>query len=147
MMEIQGQGPLSPKDKDVYKQEFAKSVELFQNSLNEYEKAGVNHFHEGYVVTNTRFSNDAIAYANCRNLKLMSWDYPVGMSLRELIEKFKLHPITCLTSLTKKDKKDLLLAGVVSCADISKKTDILRKLKMNNDKIRNVINEAGAICP
>ncbi|MBI5345701.1 MAG: hypothetical protein HZB76_00945 [Chlamydiae bacterium] len=34
-----GSGPISPKDKAIYKQEFARSVDLFKESLEEFEKA------------------------------------------------------------------------------------------------------------
>ena len=39
-------------------------------------------FHQGWVVTNTRFSDDAAQYGMCMNLNLVGWDYPRGNSLR-----------------------------------------------------------------
>lgn len=36
----------------------------------------------GYVVTNSRFTQDAIQYAECAGLGLISWDYPKEGSLK-----------------------------------------------------------------
>jgi hypothetical protein len=41
-------------------------------------------FHQGWLVTNTRFTGDAIQYGNCAGLKLIGWDYPAEGSLKDL---------------------------------------------------------------
>ena len=64
--------------------------------------------HQGWLVTNTRFSSDAIQYGVCAGLKLLGWDYPVNESLKDQIDALGLYPITCLTSLTKTEKQRLL---------------------------------------
>ena len=53
-------------------------------------------FHQGWVVTNTRFSSDAIQYGTCAGLHLLGWDYPVNGSLKDQIDEAGLYPITCL---------------------------------------------------
>ena len=40
-----------------------------------------------WVVTNTRFTKDAIVYGNCTGLYLLSWDYPKGNSIKERIDR------------------------------------------------------------
>ncbi len=64
--------------------------------------------HEGWLVTNTRFTDDALQYGECSGLRMISWDYPEKGSLRERIDLSGLHPITALQSLTKKEKQSLL---------------------------------------
>lgn len=73
---------------------------------------------EGWLVTNTRFTDDALAYGSCAGLKLLGWNTgPLGESLERMIDVRGLHPITCLTSLKTEQKKMLLAEGIVLCQD------------------------------
>lgn len=67
-----------------------------------------------WIFTNTRFSTDAIKYAQCQNLKLTSWGYPKGDGVMDLIERTHLHPLTMVDGLSKEDKMRLMNAGVVT---------------------------------
>ena len=40
---------------------------------------------------------------------MLGWDYPVKGSLKNLIDALGLYPITCLTSLTKKEKQNIVI--------------------------------------
>ncbi|HBD02361.1 MAG: hypothetical protein UX38_C0007G0004 [Microgenomates group bacterium GW2011_GWC1_46_16] len=71
-----------------------------------------------WIVTNTRFSTDAIKYAECQKIKLTSWGYPKGEGIVDLIEKTHLHPITILEGLTIQDRQRLFAAGVVTCRQL-----------------------------
>lgn len=71
-----------------------------------------------WIITNTRFSTDAITYSDCQNIRLMSWGYPKGKGLVDLIEETGLHPITILDNLTQTDKVRLLTAGIVTCQQL-----------------------------
>lgn len=62
----------------------------------------------GMIVTNTRFSQDAMQYGKCVGLKVVSWDYPAGNSLKDWIDRSGYHPITSLASLRTKEKQFLL---------------------------------------
>lgn len=70
------------------------------------------------IATNTRFTADAITYANCYQILLISWDYPNRGSLKERIEISGLYPITCLNSLTKNEKQRLLKEEIVLCKEL-----------------------------
>ncbi len=48
------------------------------------------------LATNTRFTSDAIQYADCVGMKLLGWRYPEGAGLEQLVEKHALYPITIL---------------------------------------------------
>ncbi len=96
---------------------------------------------EGWVVTNTRFSPDALQYANCSGIKLLSWDFPQGNGLKDLVERYFLYPITCLTSITKLEKEKLLLENIVFCEDILVKQDRLRKVGVIDRRINLVLDE------
>lgn len=69
------------------------------------------HFHQGWLVTNTKVTSKVKEYAQCVGLKVISWDYPPEGSLRSLIEESGLIPVTALTSLRQADKRDLWRRG------------------------------------
>lgn len=100
---------------------------------------------KGMVVTNTRFSDDAIQYAECAGLKLMSWDYPRGDSLKDRIDRLGYHPLTSLSRLNKTEKQFLLDKGIVLCRDLPKHSDILQSMGFNKQKMERVLTEARAL--
>lgn len=102
--------------------------------------------HTGWVVTNTRFTKDAIAYARCSNLRLLSWNYPLDYSLKMLVEKYRLYPITTLSSLTKEEKSQLLHMDMVLCSELSKDIGILEKIGVSSARINGVIEECHFVC-
>jgi Holliday junction resolvase len=101
---------------------------------------------EGWVVTNTRFTSDAIQYATCSGLKLISWDYPKGTSLRERIDRSGLHPITSLTTMTKEEKKFHLSQGQVLCSDLCKNPGLMDKYGISKSRKKKILKEAHALC-
>ncbi|PKV50558.1 restriction endonuclease [Aquimarina sp. MAR_2010_214] len=62
------------------------------------------HLKQGWLVTNTRFTTDAVNYGKCVRLTLLSWDYPKNNGLKANIDTYALYPVTALTTLTKKEK-------------------------------------------
>lgn len=101
---------------------------------------------EGWIVTNTRFTSDAIQYGTCSNLKLIGWDFPKRGNLKERIDISGLHPITCLTTLTKREKDVLLERELVLCREMINAEDILKELRISEQRISNIINEAIDVC-
>lgn len=102
--------------------------------------------HQGWLVTNTKFSSDAIKYGSCVGLKLLGWDYPVKESLKDLIDDLGLYPITCLTTLTRSEKQKLLDNKIVLCKEIFDNKNYLHDIGINETKIKKVIEEAQQLC-
>ena len=102
--------------------------------------------HKGWVVTNTRFSIDAINYGTCIGLNLLSWDFPLNASLKTLIDSLGLYPITCLTSLTRIEKQRLLDRKVVLCKEILNNKHLLEISGVKDTRINSVIKEAEQLC-
>lgn len=98
---------------------------------------------QGWVVTNTRFTSDALAFGTCSGLKLLSWDHPQEQNLKQLVEQNHLFPVTALTSLTKSDKQILLEKGVVLCRHIMDTPQVLNVLQMNETKRRRIMAEVS----
>ena len=122
----------------------ARFVDLTKgHDLNESDSPKI---HEGWLVTNTKLTADAIQYANCAGLNLIAWDYPTRGNLQDLILETGVHPLTFLTTLTMKEKSDLLGRGLVMCRDLKKNDALLRSLGFPEQKIKDVISEIDKVC-
>ena len=101
-------------------------------------------FH-GWVVTNTRFTKDAMDYGRCIGLRMVSWDYPKNESLKDMVEQTGLFPVTVLTLLNRKQKQGLLDKEIVLCRQLLEKPGILNTLGLKGNKIDKVLDEARAL--
>ncbi len=100
---------------------------------------------EGWLVTNTRFTRNAIRYSQCSNLTLLAWDYPHGHGLFAMIEEAKVHPITCLTTLSEGEKHRLLDNKIVLCKNIQV-AHLLEEYGVKPARIPQVMDEAKLLC-
>ncbi len=100
---------------------------------------------EGWIVTNTRFTDDAISYGVCTGLVMLGWDYPNKSSLKHRIGLAGLHPVTCLSSLNRKEKEFLLDKGVVLCRMVPDELDLLRELGLSDARITKVERECDEL--
>ena len=97
---------------------------------------------EGWLVTNTKFTSTAIEYGSCQGgMKMIGWNYPPVGNLHDMIIEAKLHPLTCLTSMTGREKNLLLERGVVLCRTILDNPDLLYAIGLNDSKSKKVIEE------
>lgn len=103
-------------------------------------------FHQGWVVTNTRFTRDAIQYGTCAGLFLLGWDFPKKGSLKDLIDKSGLYPLTCLTMLTKTEKAALLVSGVVLCKEIYEDESRLSNVIIKPNRVKIILDEVRQLC-
>jgi len=103
-------------------------------------------FEEGWVVTNTRFTTDAIRYGKCANLKLLSWDYPKGNGIKDKIDQLGLYPITVSTLLSEREKNFLLSRDVVLCQELINDTFYLDHLGINNPRKKRILEEMKELC-
>ena len=103
-------------------------------------------FHQGWVVTNTKFSIDAIQYGQCCGLYLLGWNYPDRRSLRELIDETGLHPLTCLTTLTHNEKQQLLQDRIVLCKELCDNPAVLENLKISPQRLKAILQEGNQLC-
>ena len=109
-------------------------------------KGHIGKYHQGWVVTNTRFSEDALQYARCMNLHLVGWDYPKNDGLKDWIDESGLHPITSLTTLTIAEKQKLLDSKIVLCQTLNQDYDVLSSIGVLPPRLQKVIDECSALC-
>ncbi len=100
----------------------------------------------GWVVTNTRFTRDALDYGLCAGLYLLSWDHPKGNSLRERIDRLGLYPITVSTLLTKREKQFLLSRDIVLCRQLHKDNFYLDHLGVSDSRKARILEEVNMLC-
>lgn len=100
----------------------------------------------GWVVTNTRFTEDAIKYGKCAGLYLLSWDYPVNDGLKDRIDRLGLYPITVSTLLSAREKQFLLSRDVVLCRQLWKDKFYLDHLGISQNRKEKILKEIGQLC-
>jgi hypothetical protein len=114
---------------------------------NEFDFGGRKRkLNERWLFTNTKFTEQAVKYGACTKLKLIGWNYPSSGNLHSIIDKFKLHPVTCITALSYQHKRDLVGRNVITCADVIKRTDILKEIGIRSEEeIGKIVAEAKEI--
>lgn len=100
----------------------------------------------GWVVTNTRFTTDALVYGNCIGLYLLGWDYPKNNGLKDRIDRLGLYPITVSTLLTNREKQFLLSRDVVLCRQLIGDAFYLDHLGVSEARKVKILNEIKQIC-
>ncbi|EKD65226.1 MAG: ATP-cone protein [uncultured bacterium] len=106
----------------------------------------IHKLNDVWLVTNTGITSDALDYALCSGVKVITWKYPEGNGLRDLIEKFVLHPLTVLTTLSQGQKQNLLNNHMVLCRDVINKPESLQILNLPKDKKSEILEEAEYVC-
>ena len=102
---------------------------------------------EAWLITNTKFTEKAIAYAECSGVRLIGWNYPTIGNLHDLIEETGVHPVTSLTSLSDNKKQQLMKQGIVLCESIRTQKDRLRAIGLSDDLIAQTVAESDSLCP
>ncbi|MBI2044334.1 restriction endonuclease [Candidatus Pacearchaeota archaeon] len=104
-------------------------------------------FDKAWIITNTRCSEQAKEYARGMGIKITSWEYPQGESLRDLIEEKKLYPLTVLNSLNHDINWKLSNAGIFLTKDLVEMDfDKLKsKTKIQENVLRKIVEESRAL--
>jgi len=103
---------------------------------------------QGWLVTNTRCSTDAIKFAECMGLRIVSWRYPQKESLEKMIENRRLYPVTILTSV-KRNILDILFRNkFILAKDIAviDQETFLSRSGLDTQTARMLKREADEIC-
>ena len=154
---------LAEKDKNVYAIECkfhsdAKAtsnvkVPLYINSrfLDVQKQWNTNpnnktHLKQGWLVTNTRFTEDALNYGKCIGLTLLSWDYPKNNGLKATIDSLALYPVTTLTTLTKREKHQLIEKNIVLVKELTNATKTMKNIGISDARIQGVLTEVKKLC-
>ncbi len=100
----------------------------------------------GILLTNTKFTAKAIQYGTCARLGLISWDYPQEGNLHQLIERTGVFPVTALTTLSRREKTELMNRNIVLCKAVLTNEAVLHELGLKQKRIGDVFTEVNALC-
>lgn len=98
-----------------------------------------------WVLSNTTFSEDALAYGECEGLILAAHNTDHYPLTRGLINEHGLHPVTCLGSLKVAHKRSLIEAGAVLCRDLLDQPEYLDPLRLDEKQRQRVRQECREI--
>ncbi|MBU90072.1 hypothetical protein CMO94_00910 [Candidatus Woesearchaeota archaeon] len=100
------------------------------------------------LVTNTKFSPQVITYSKGIGLELMGWKIPKDNSLECNIEKYKLYPVTMLSSLDKKKISELLRLNIILISELFDigSSRLSKILRIPKSKANKILEEANVLC-
>ncbi len=99
----------------------------------------------GFLITNTKFTSHALAYAQCAGIELIGWSYPAKGNLYDMIIETGAYPITALTTLKKAEKRLLIDKGIVSCDLLLKNRGVLRELAFTPEHAGEALAESAGL--
>ena len=111
------------------------------NFIWEQQKEHTGMHRKGWLVTNTKFTEDAVQYGTCAGLNLIGWNFPAKNNLKILIDESGLYPLTCLSSLTKSEKQSLLDQKIVLCKELRDNEKLLSDLHITEIRKRSILDE------
>jgi hypothetical protein len=98
-------------------------------------------FTQGWLVTNAILTVDAIAFGEYYQLKLLSWEYPVHKSIKNLVDQKALYPVTCLTTINLKEKQFLLENDCILVKEFMENQTLLNSMFKDPKKRELVLQE------
>jgi hypothetical protein len=126
----------------LYVRSRVNDIIKYRTSLPEYEGFEFT----GWVITNTRFSEDSINYGTCAGLKLLAWSYPEGNGLKEMLEREKVLPVTILSKLSMKDKQMLMDQGIATCQLLLSNLDNVDLSHLTPNRYQALVTELEGLC-
>jgi hypothetical protein len=117
----------------------------FDDIFNCDPKARACPIDRGLLVTNTKFTSEAIAYAECAGVELLGWGYPLQNSLFSLMSTTKVYPITTLTRLSHAEKNMLLDNRVVTVDQVQHDRRLLDTLHLPAERVGEILAEVEGL--
>lgn len=99
----------------------------------------------GLLITNTKFTSEAIAYAECAGVELLGWGYPADNNLFMHMVRTKVYPITALTGLSRTEKRLLIEHGVIAVDEIVQDRRMLDVLHLPSERVGELLAEAEGL--
>ncbi len=99
------------------------------------------------IVCNTKLTNHAKRYADCRGIKHIGWSAPKNRDLQTLIEEKRFYPVTYLRGLQVDSRKRLTSEGIVSLKQLVSENPktLRRKTGISRDKLELIISKAQEV--
>ena len=113
----------------------------------EPEKEQTDYENTMWVVTNTKFTDQSIKYAQCRGIRLTGWNHPRGASLEDVISQKKLYPVTVLPSLPKLVLPELVKRNIILAQDLLtyEKHDLISNFGVTEEIAEQLVREVSGL--
>lgn len=95
----------------------------------------------GILITNTKFTSEAIAYAECSGVELLGWGYPVENSLFMRMSRAAIYPITTVTGLSRAEKRLLIEQGTIAVDEVMNDRRLLDTLHLPSERVGEILAE------
>lgn len=99
----------------------------------------------GILITNTKFTSEAVAYAECAGVELLGWGYPIHDTLFMRMSRSRVYPITALTGLSRAEKNLLVNAGTIAVDEILDDRRRLDILHLSAERIGEILAETDGL--
>lgn len=102
----------------------------------------------GWLVTNTRFTSDALQYGSCSGLVLKSWRHPEKEGLEKMIEEKKMYPVTVMSGLSSAQIRKLMEHRIILMKDMASMAseDIAKLLSVPEKRAGDIREQAERLC-
>ena len=136
--------PHTPTNLDVSR----ISRAVFEDVTEGYE-LGMNNLKIDYsmIVCNTKLTNHAKQYADCRKIEHIGWSSPRNHDLQTMIQEKKFYPITFLKGLTADARKRLTSNGIVTLKQLVEKNPkvLQRQTGISREKFEVILGTAKEV--
>lgn len=105
-----------------------------------------NTLDEKWLITNTKFTSQAIQFARCSGLTLIGWSSPAKGNLQDMVDVSGLHPVTALTTISTSQKQQLINKGHVMCRSVGQQPEVLQEVGVGHRKLSGVLAEIYDLC-
>jgi hypothetical protein len=121
---------------------------IFEDVTEGYE-LGLNNLKIDFalIVCNTKLSDHAKRYADCRKIEHIGWSSPKNRDLQTMIEEKKLYPITFLKALSADARKRLTSNGIILLKQLTEQNMVVlrRQTGISKEKAASLIDDAHSI--
>jgi hypothetical protein len=112
-------------------------------------KLGLNNLKvdKAMIVCNTKLSEHAKRYAECRGIYHIGWSSPTNHDLQTMIEERQLYPITNLRRLNRVSRKRLVSNGIILLKQLTEKNpkELRRQTGIPQKDLESIIRRSRAI--
>ena len=117
--------------------------------ITEGHELGLNNLKIDYamIVCNTKLSEHAKRYADCRGIKHIGWSSPKKCDLQTMIEEKKLYPLTFLKGLNANTRTRLASNGIITLKQLTEQTPtaLRHQTGISKEKFESILDKAKAI--
>jgi hypothetical protein len=121
---------------------------VFEDVTEAYE-LGLNNLKIDYamIVCNTKLSEHARRYADCRGISHIGWSSPPNRDLQTMIEEKKLYPVTFLKGLNSETRNKLTSNGVILLKQLSETNprELRKQTGVSREKLESLVGKTREI--